>query len=241
MALALLFNMPAIEGWDKHTETKMMKTMSLKSGMGVGLCALAMSQIANAASISYYLDQNNAGLAQNNYLQVTISDSLTVAGDIDFSIQTLGAFDALNPGSNFGMQSFYFNFDMSQLSISTANVINLNPVAWRVALSNSNVSQYGRFDISTTGNGSTRTDLLSFTISGVANDTINSYASVYSDVTGNNTPQLFAAHVGGFDNGSGISSAYFAGSSLAVPVPAAAWLFGSGLLALAGLINRRRK
>lgn len=214
----------------------MMKTITM-SGLSLGILLGLMSNTASAASASYYLDQNNIGLAQANYLQVTISDSASVLGDIDFSVQTLSAFNALD---NFGMQSFHFNFNTSALSISESNIININPVAWDVALSNTNVSQYGRFDISTLGDGSSRTTSLSFTISGVAGDSINSYASILSEVKGNNMPQLFAAHVADFSTGSAITSGYFAGSSLVVPVPAAAWLFGSGLLALAGLINRRK-
>lgn len=221
----------------------MMKTIN-KAGLSLGILLGLMNTTASAASASYYLDRNNEGLASANYLQVTISDSTSVFGDIDFSIQTLSAFNAMTPFSNFGMQSFHFNFDTTALSINASNIININPEAWNVALSNTNVSQFGRFDISATGSGSTRTSLLSFTISGVAGDTINSYASILSDVNGNNMPALFAAHVAGFDsNGTstgGITSAYFAGSSLVVPVPAAAWLFGSGLLALAGLINRKK-
>ena len=222
----------------------MIRSMTLQN-ISLGMLLCVASHTASAASVSYYLDTNNVGLAQTNYLQVTISDGLVV-GDIDFSVQTLPAFDALNPGNNFGMQSFSLNFDRAALSIGAANITNLSPNAWSFSLTESNVSQYGRFDINATGNGSTRTDLLSFTISGVAGDSINSYASTYSDIPGNsgNPPQLFAAHVAGFDsNGAasgGVTSGYFAGSSLAVPVPAAVWLFGGGLIALAGLLNRKK-
>jgi hypothetical protein len=82
------------------------------------------------------------------------------------------------------------------------------------------MSEFGEFDIRLSGTGSTRVDLLSFTVTGA---TVGTY---------------FAAHVAGFDIG-GETSAFFAGSTNEVPIPPAMWLLGSGLIGLVGVARRR--
>jgi hypothetical protein len=50
----------------------------------------------------------------------------------------------------------------------------------------------------------------------------------------------FAAHVTDFiTSDSGVTSGFFGGSTV-VPVPAAVWLFGSGLLGLIGIARRKK-
>ena len=52
--------------------------------------------------------------------------------------------------------------------------------------------------------------------------------------------EFFAAHIAGFDETTnGVTSAQFAGSTSVVPVPAALWLFGSGLLGLVAVSRRK--
>lgn len=96
------------------------------------------------------------------------------------------------------------------------------------------------FDIRLLGNGNNRQDPLHFSVLGLE----------FEDVIPG-----FSAHVAGFEYiigecGGGehehgcrrITSAYFTGDRVAViPLPAAFWLFGSGLLALAGLTRRVRR
>ena len=55
----------------------------------------------------------------------------------------------------------------------------------------------------------------------------------------NNSIEYFAAHIAGFDTTNSVTSAQFAGSTPAVPVPAAVWLFGSSLIGLAAFARRR--
>ena len=199
------------------------------------LLALAGTQ-TNAATISYYLDQSNALLDGVNYAQVTISDSTTTIGDIDFSVEVLASAFTVS-GSNFGMQNFSFNYDPS-LSIDTSNIIETSLLAWTVSEGANAGGGFGKFGFQLSGNGSSRTELLSFSITGVTDDTVNSYAM--GSTLKPAAIEFFAAHIAGFDTTDGVTSAQFAGSS-PVPVPAAAWLFGSGLLGLVGVASRRKK
>lgn len=186
---------------------------------------------AQAASVSYYLDQSNDLPDGTNYLQVTIADG--VGGDIDFSVQVLtGAFPA--PLSNFGMQSFYFNYNMS-LTVDETSIVNIDPSSWDINEDRNAGGGFGKFDFQAKGDGSNRTETLTFSISGVAGDTIYDYALGNADDTG----EFFAAHVAGYDDWqTGNTSGKFAGSTV-VPLPAAVWLFGSALAGL-GWIRRRR-
>ncbi|MFA7593625.1 MAG: VPLPA-CTERM sorting domain-containing protein [Thiohalobacteraceae bacterium] len=209
-----------------------MKTFSRTVG-ALALVSAAFS--VQAASISYYLDQSNVLTDGVNYLQVTISDGATI-GDIDFTVDVLSA---NFPGpllSNFGMQTFSFNYDNS-LSISTANIQDVDPATWNITEDANAGGGFGKFEFELSGTGATRTTLLTFTISGVTGDTLSSYA--IGSTLNPSSGEFFAAHVADFAMTNGATSAQFAGST-PVPVPAALWLFGSGLLGLVG-ISRRKK
>jgi hypothetical protein len=97
-----------------------------------------------------------------------------------------------------------------------------------------NMSEFGKFDIRLSATGGTRTDTLSFTLGGVSHDTVDAYfaAQVADFSMHNETSAFFSA--GTPANGENISE---------VPLPAAAWLFGSGLVGMAGMAGmaRRRK
>ena len=185
---------------------------------------------ACASSVTYALNQSNDLGDGPTYATVTISDG--VAGNIDFSVEVIeSAFPA--PLSNFGMQSFFFNYDNS-LSVSKSNITNVNPASWKIAEDKNAGGDFGLFAFNATGTGSTRTSLLTFSITGVAGDTIADYAIGYAGWTS----EFFAAHIAGYsDSTSGNTSGKFAGSTV-VPVPAALWLFGSGL-GLLGWMRRK--
>ncbi|MCW8933984.1 MAG: VPLPA-CTERM sorting domain-containing protein [Gammaproteobacteria bacterium] len=205
------------------------------------LAAIALLAVSTvqAASVSYYLDQSNDLLDGTNYLQVTISDSTTVLGDIDFSVDVLSEAFSVSPGANFGMQSFSFNFD-DTIAVSATDIINLNPATWMISENQNAGGGFFKFDLQLDGTGGSRTELLSFSISGVDGDMVTSYATGSS--LNPSSSEYFAAHVAGFDEINGVTSAQFAGSSLVVvPVPAALWLFGSGLIALAGFARSKKR
>ena len=201
--------------------------------------ALLVAPTVQAASVSYFLDQSNELTNNINYLQVTISDSTTVMGDIDFSIDVLSEAFSVLPGANFGMQSFSFNFDDTS-AVSAADITNLNPTTWMISENQNAGGGFFKFDLQLDGTGDSRTELLSFSISGVDGDLITSYATGSS--LNPSSSEFFAAHVAGFELTDGVTSAQFAGSSLVpVPVPAALWLFGSGLIALAGFVRSKKR
>lgn len=200
------------------------------------LCVAA--NVASAASVSYFLDQSNENLLLpdgTNYLKVTISDSISSPGDIEFLVETLSPLSSIED-TNFGIQSFGFN---STQTLTGTNIVGL-PSGWGTSL-NTNQDGFGNFDFVESGTGSNRADPLGFRITGILGDTVSDYAVLSSGNAGEGNV-FFAAHVTGFmdvDPGAGtITSAYFGGST-PVPVPAAVWLFGSGLLVLIGIARKK--
>ena len=205
------------------------------SNLSVLVLILTTTQV-NSSTISYYLDQSNALADGINYAQVTISDSTTTDGDIDFSIEVLSSAFTVN-GSNFGMQSFSFNYDIS-LALGASNIVDVEPDSWASSQGKSAGGGFGKFEFKLSGNGNSRTELLNFSITGVTGDTINSYAM--GSTLNPAATDFFAAHIAGFDTTNGETSAQFAGSTPAVPVPAAAWLFVSGIIGLTGFVRRKQ-
>jgi hypothetical protein len=197
-----------------------------------------MAGSANAASMSYFLDQSNDLADGVNYAKVTISDS-AVDDDIYFTVEVLVDAFPTPLGDPFGMQTFSFNYDsaldLPAGNISSANIVYINPGSWSIFEDKNAGGGFGKFEFQAQGDGSSRTEILTFTISGVEGDTIASYALGKDGGDG----EFFAAFIAGYDDGiSGNTSSHFAGST-AVPIPAAAWLFGSGLLILGGLKRRK--
>lgn len=188
----------------------------------------------SAASISYYLDQSNDLPDGINYAQVTISDG--TGGNIDFSVDVLENAFSISPGANFGMQTFSFNYDLS-LSVNSGNIQDVDPSSWTISQSANAGGGFGKFMFELSGNGSSRTSLLSFSISGVNGDTVNDYA--IGSTLNPSSGEFFAAHIAGFDTTNNVDSAQFAGSTMVVPVPAALWLFGSGLIGMVAVSRRK--
>lgn len=187
---------------------------------------------AEAATVQYMLDQSNALADDIDYLLVTISDNQP--GQLDFIVESQSALTDI-AGDNFGIASFGFNLD-SSIVLSSDDF--LLPEKWKVQF-NKGMSEAGKFDVRLLGTGQARQDPLQFSILGLGLENIN---------------PGFASHVAGFEmeycdieghhHGykKGISSAFFYGDRVvsAVPVPAALWLFGSGMLLLGGVARRRR-
>jgi hypothetical protein len=200
------------------------------------LIAILFSLPVKAATISYYLDQNNEGLPAANYAQVTISDGTGPnIGDINFQVDVLTAAFS-NPGDNFGMDKFYFNYD-SSLTVDTGNINNIDPNTWSVSADKNAGGGFGKFEFELKGTGASRVTTLLFSIVDVVGDEPADYAVGNPD---GNPPaiEFFAAHIGGFfDPDTGAGSAKFAGSKV-VPIPGSVLLLSSGLL---GVIFLRRK
>lgn len=185
---------------------------------------------AGAASVSYFLDQSNTLPDSINYLQVTIDDEGS-AGAINFTVETLSAF---TEGENFGIQAFGFN----GLSLTADNIAGLED-GWGFR-SDKNLSEFGGFTNYVSGKGSNRLDPLTFSITEMSFDDIMSYVELSTGK--NKNLSFFSAHVAGFTTSKQcLTSAWFGGSTPSpVPVPAAVWLFGSGLIGLIGVARRKR-
>lgn len=222
-------------------------------------CFLLMfASSAYATTVTYILDQSNELKDGVDYLSVTLSDETD--GQLDFWVEILPSLSDM-AGGNFGIQSFAFNYSdfISDVTgeeaiSSTTDRILANsddsdfilPDTWKVQ-TNKGMSEAGKFDVRLMGRGNSRQDPLHFSILGVGLDDVSDF---------------FAAHIAGFELPGGecadehegydecgmdeTSSAFFFGGRLVeepppIPVPAAVWLFGSGLLALTGIARRNRR
>lgn len=217
-------------------------------GMMVGL---AVSGSAAASSVSYYMNESNKPSlfpSGSDYLQVTISDA--IADDkIYFTVTPLSDLTSIT-GSNVKIDKFMFNGS----ALAKSN-IDITSAGWKIKNNKSDPHKFGPFSNGLVKKKGMSLLPLVFSID-ADSDSVDSYAKPYA---GGDT--FFAARVGGFKigcngNGSGgeiegsrkcgrTTRAYFAGSSLvppsAVPVPAAAWLFVSGLLSMVGVSRRHKK
>jgi hypothetical protein len=208
------------------------------------LALLITSTPSLAVTVGYIMGQSNALADDVDYLSVVINDDTD--GQLDFWVETLPALSDI-AGDNYGIQSFAFNFSDFMHPDGEGDDIDdllagsfILPDGWRVQY-NKGMSEAGQFDVRIIGSGDTRQDPLHFSVIGLSLD------DIFTD---------FAAHVAGFDLGlgdcnhdvygddgcgDGINSAFFYGNrEFVVPVPAAVWLFGSGLLGLMGVARRRK-
>lgn len=168
----------------------------LKSKVAVALLiGLAFASTSQAASVSYYLDQSNQLADGVNYLRVTISDE-RLPGVIDFTVEALQPLLDL-AGNHFGIQKFAFNI-LDGVGAEASDV-NALPEHWWVR-NGGRMDGFGRYDITLQGTGNSRQDPLTFSITGVDLDTIQSYVDLSTGLS----PQgfsLFAVHVAGFNFG----------------------------------------
>lgn len=203
---------------------------------------------AEAASVSYFLDQSNRLPDGTDYLKVTIDDQ-GAPGAIDFTIQDLASLS--NPANCrlSGIREFGFN----GIDLGKNNILGL-PSGWTIK-HDKKMDGFGKFENVLIGKNWNGQDPLTFSITGIPGDSLSSYISSYDKSDG----FYFGAEVSGIalhgkkhgdenndDENRGCyvcgKNVYFAGSGpTPVPVPAAAWLFGSGLLGLAGIARRKNK
>jgi hypothetical protein len=190
---------------------------------------------ATASTVIYDLELNNlAAYTGQTLARVTLTDHLS--GGVDFEVE------ALITGTK--VAQFGFNFMSNTVPVGFS--ITGLPSAWvyDVAIdSQEGFNGFGKFDVDVHDGGSAgRLSPLTFSVS------TGSVADYVALSSGGSEPSLFSIHVtdldasgSGFCDGSGcdVITGYAGGGTL-VPVPAAVWLFGSGLLGLVG-IGRRRK
>ena len=267
------------------TTSRINKGLTLAMLLAGGMIAASG---ANAASATYVLDINNVFTAPgaDDFVYVTVEDGTGVhADDIKFTVDANNSLFDTNPFTdtqgvnqtfeNFGIQSFGFNIDVASgliftsLDIVYPDMLEPGYGNWETS-TDTNQNGYGNFDLVVKDGGRARKDPLMFWITGVADDTIDTYTLASQD-TGNAANYWFAAHVTDFNTGEYgwrdtsegnecaegpddcvyqlLTSAYFSGGdgegggppAGVIPVPAAVWLFGSGLLGLVGIARRRSK
>ena len=194
---------------------------------------------AQAASVSYYMDQSNLTnsplMDGTHFLRVTIDDEGN-PGDINFTVETLSPLNDL-AASNFGIQTFAFNTLVAVSDIDESQLITGLPVGWdtNVIPPNNNEGGFGVFDIAVNGSGNTRVSTLTFSLTGIEGALIESYLELSETNNGMEPPEgsvFFVAHVADFDDQFGNSSAFFGGST-PVPLPPTILVLATSLAGLA--------
>jgi len=187
------------------------------------LLAATLAFAATTANAkTYFLSESNTFADGVNYVQVDVTEN---SGALDFLVK------ALTP-SNWGIDKFFFNVDSSTVAISNVSA------GWTTVTNPSsfNVSEFGIFNDQEKTQSGDALSTLAFTVNG-------SDPLTLSNLAANAEGWIFAAHqkCQGTSCSSiqGISSHFVAGPST-VPMPAAAWLFGSALIGFIGWSNRRR-
>jgi hypothetical protein len=217
--------------------------------------------------VSYFLDQSNALADGTNYLQVTLTES---GSGVDFLVQTLDPLNSI-AGSNFGIDKFGFNFTSDPLYEitglpdgwrATANKQMSEFGRYDIRLQGRGNSRTDELHF--TVGGTNLSDFDNFFAAHVGGfewcqDDDGEESNRWSKKTSwslraQTTTEWFdgdkhgrkhwprPGHGGSSCGGDRdcITSAYFGGGS-PVPLPAAMWLFGSGLLGLIGVARRKKQ
>lgn len=193
----------------------------------LAIMMLAFTASAGATTVTYQVNQSNKFQDGTDYLSVDVSDD--IAGQLNFDVDILPALSAY-AGSGFGMQRFGFN--LFGATPARINVIGLP--GWSVDI-DQKMGVVGTRQVTLSGNRNFRETSLSFAVLGLT------LADIDSD---------FAVVIGGIDTQLDVCDGnvcenihraiVYADAGIAsVPVPAAAWLFVSGLIGLLSLGRRR--
>lgn len=210
----------------------------------LGLCAVLAVPASQAATLVYEYDfEYTNGTPPSGpapWLVATFDDHNS-PGLVTLTI------DASGLSGDEVVDSIYFNLDpaldASDLSLSYVGGSSTGPAAKATILGNDccKAGSDGRFDLQMdfpSGQGFDAGETVVYDIS-LAGLTASSF-DFLSASSGGSEGLYTAAHIQNtIDYGTG--SGWISGEGIVspVPVPAAAWLFGSGLLALGGLARRR--
>lgn len=213
--------------------------MTSRSIISAGIIAALSSGTAFASTMTYQLEDSNVLPDGTPYLNVNIAENADMEGTFDFTVTPT---ENLVPGNNFGIQAFGLNVDAvteveegdDGFALTSDPLVFSNITDGFTIDTDTNMSEFGRFDVRLSSTGHARTDELQFTVSGTSADLLG---------------DSFAAHVAGIDGD--VESGFFGGGTLveggdgvqppqAVPVPPAALLFGSGLIGMTA-VSRRKK
>jgi hypothetical protein len=195
------------------------------------VCALvAAVPRAAADTATYDLTIANAAINTAGYPDGTLfaTVTLTLNGNaIDVEVKSTPDF-AIGRVSSFG-----FNVVGSTAGL---NVSNLTSGFTFNSGGANNVSEFGAFQFTINGSGSTSTSDLTFTVTRTGG--FSSVSQLYSP---NSDGYAFESHVLVLDSSGNIVTTGFVGNGPVTPEPASLALFGSGLVALGGVLRRRKK
>lgn len=243
-----------------------MKINVFRTAMKAVTGIVLASGMTYANAVTYYLNDTNlsgfnpTGVPDGtNYVSVTLEYDGSDPTQINFTVTPLDP-PLIQSGSNYGIQNFGFN--LNGIAFNDITIIDLDP-NWSIN-QNANGDGFGNFDILLSDGGQYRQDPLSFSIAAVG-DTLDNYfaatnkgsyfAAHVTDIsTGAFTTQdpdsdLASDPAYSCDPAtaqvtcSELTSGWFgitdARPPSEIPVPAAIWLFGSGLIGLIGVARKR--
>jgi len=182
--------------------------------------------VTQAKATTWDLNTSNENLGiSGNFATVDIgvndkTATFTIAANLDI----------FTPGSNFGIDKFFFNTTLSGITAGDFIVAD----GWTVKTSQ-NASSFGDFEFLYKGTGDSRINPLNFSI------TDSSITSALDFYDANSSGFHFVAHIAGFSDLNGNTSAFFGDGAPGAPVPEPGTivLLGAGLLGL-GLFGRKR-
>lgn len=195
------------------------------------VCALvAAVPRAAADTATYNLTIANAAINTAGYPDGTLfaTVTLTLNGSaIDVNVNASPSF-AIGRVSSFG-----FNVVGSTAGLAVSNLT--SGFTFDSSGAN-NVSEFGSFQFTIDGVGSASTSDLSFTVTRTGG--FSSVSQLYSP---NNSGYAFESHILVLSSTGSIVTTGFVGNGPVTPEPASLALFGSGLVALGGVLRRRKK
>jgi hypothetical protein len=218
-----------------------MGNIRLPLRLGLVALALASSYVpAHAAVVTYSYDMEFSGARAPGgdapWLIATFDDHNS-QGSVLLTLSSAG----LISGEN--VKELYFNLDPllvpAQLSFNYLANSSTAPVANKISLSSNayKADGDGKYDIKMefpNGSGFDAGEILAYEITGISTLTAASF-SFLSAPAGGHGPYYAAAHV---QNTTGAGSGSSGWIAPTVPLPAAGWLLGSGLMMLAAYGKR---